>query len=118
MKNTSILRIIPIVLLMVGCATTTHQTAQQSNAQSAIKSAEELGAAQVPEAKLHLQLAREQLIQANLLLKDGREERATWVLARAEADANLAKILAREANLRADAQRALDQVRQLQLQSR
>jgi hypothetical protein len=62
-----------------------------------LRAARELGAASVPRAKLHLQLAQTQVTQARKLTEDGENERASLVLTRARADAELAVALVREA---------------------
>jgi len=84
-------------------------TQRMADAQSAERSARELGAQRQPKAELHLKLAQEQIAAASRLINDGDNERATFVLARAKADAELAVALAREENARAEAQRAVDQ---------
>ena len=84
-------------------------TQRMADAQSAERSAREVGAESQPKAELHLKLAQEQIAAANRLIADGDNERATFVLARAKADAELALALAREQNARTEAQRAVDQ---------
>ncbi len=67
----------------------------QSSA-AAIRAAEEVGADRVPEAQLHLQLAKEQSDRAKKMIDNGGDrDEAKLVLARAESDANLALALAR-----------------------
>ncbi|HEY1099619.1 MAG TPA: DUF4398 domain-containing protein [Myxococcota bacterium] len=84
--------------LVGGCATAQLSTDRVASSEAAIRSADELGAAQVPQAALHLKLAQEQLVQAKKLNDDGEHERADLVLARANADAELAVALVKEAN--------------------
>jgi len=60
---------------------------------SGIRAAEEAGAAKVPQASLHLQLAKEELELANGLAEKGKKEEASSMLLRAEADAELAVVL-------------------------
>ena len=90
---------------LVGCATVQIPPAQLEHSEASIRGAEELGAANVPAARLHLQLAKDQNQAARKLAAAG-EPRALLVLARAEADAELALGLAREAALRVDATQA------------
>lgn len=71
-----------------------------------IRAADELGAAKLPQAGLHLQLAKEQADAAAALAANKHPERAGFVWMRAEADADLALALAREATLRAERQAA------------
>jgi hypothetical protein len=80
----------------------------------AIRAAEEVGAPRVPDAALHLQLAREQSDHAKALIADGQTESATYLLMRAQADAELALAVVRESEGRAAAQAAVERVKQLQ----
>jgi hypothetical protein len=84
--------------------------------QASVRAAEEVGAREVPSASLHLQLAQEQVEQAKKLIHDDQNERARYVLMRAEADAELAVVEAREDSMRDQAKRAVDQVHKLQQQ--
>ncbi len=95
-----------------GCAATVGvPTANLASAQSAERSAVELGAAAQPKAQLHLQLAHEQIVQATAAMKDGDNERATSLLTRAQADAELAIALTRVQGATADAQTATVQAK-------
>ncbi|MBN1773247.1 MAG: DUF4398 domain-containing protein [Deltaproteobacteria bacterium] len=96
--------------IAVGCASTPLQT---ETATSGIRAASEVGAADVPQAALHLQLAREELARANRLSSEGEDERAVSMLARAEVDAELALALSREDAEKVQARAAMEQVRQL-----
>jgi len=84
-----------------------------ASSRSAIRAAEEMGADKVPAAALHLQLAREQSHQAEKLIKEKENLRASYVLMRAEADAELAIAMAREQPERTQAQEALERVQSL-----
>jgi hypothetical protein len=77
-----------------------------ADAQSAERSAAELGAAGQPKAQLHLQLAHEQIARATAAMKDGENERADGLLHRAQSDAELAIALTREQTAQTDAQKA------------
>ncbi len=96
-------------LSVLGCGATAVPTAKLATAQSAEQSASELGAASQPKAKLHLQLAHEQIAQATVAMKDGDNERATGLLLRAQADAELAIALTRDQSATSDAQKATGQ---------
>jgi hypothetical protein len=91
-------RLLTVTLALVGgiagCASA-PPTKHMEASTAAIRAAEEVGAARVPAATLHLQLAKEQAQHAQKLMKDGRNEEATFVLMRAEADADVAVALAR-----------------------
>jgi hypothetical protein len=92
----------------LGCGGAPRPEARIASSQGAIRGAEEAGAAGVPQAKLHLQLAQEQRQQALELVKDDNNHRADLLLARAEADAELAVALAREATAKAEAEKAAE----------
>jgi hypothetical protein len=84
-----------------------------ATAEAAARSARELGADHEPKAQLHLKLATEQIDQAKGLMKDGDNKRADLVLQRAGADAELSVMLAKENNARAEADKALEKVKNL-----
>ena len=100
-------------LLCAGCASYPAPTERMTTSQSAVRAAQEVGAQNNPQAALHLKLAQEQVEQARALMNDGENKRAEFVLLRAESDAELAVALARESSARADAQKALDDLKQL-----
>src|SRR5262245_46503794 len=106
--------LILILAAAAGCATAAVPADRMAASQASVRAAAEVGARDVPAAALHLQLAEEQVDQAKLLIKKDYNERARFVLMRAEADAELALALAREQSERAEAQRAIDKVRSLQ----
>ena len=95
----------------IGCASSPPLRTEAST--SGIRAAEEVGAAKVPQASLHLQLAKEELESAKRLAASDEKERAVSMLSRAEVDAELAVALSRESTERAEAQGAIDRVRQL-----
>lgn len=84
-------------------------TQRMADAESAERSAREVGADTQPLAKLQLKLAHEQIAKAKTLVASGENERADFVLIRARADAELALALARERNANVEKQRAIDQ---------
>ncbi len=110
----SILYAWPLLLLVAapGCATVRPLYTDSST--SAIRSAEEAGATNVPRAALHLQLAKEEMAAAVALNEKGEEEMAKSWLLRAEADAELAVALSVADSERAEAQTAVERVRKLQ----
>lgn len=75
-------------------------TQRLADAQSAERSARELGADRDPAAQLSLELAQKQISQAQKAMADGDNERAKALLLRAQADAELALAQAREKNAR------------------
>ncbi len=103
--GTSVMFIIAITL---GCASTPLQTDAST---SAIRAAEEVGAADVPKASLHLQLAKEELERAIDLASKDEKAMAESMLLRAEADAELAVLLSREDDEKKEALTAVERVR-------
>jgi len=87
-------------------ATFPPPTQRMADAQSAERSARELGANNEPAAKLSLKLAQEQISQAKNAMGDGENERADSLLIRARADAELAVAQARAKGARVDRQEA------------
>src|SRR5450830_496156 len=78
--------------IIAGCANVPLRTEAST---SGIRAAEEAGAAKVPQASLHLQLAKEELDLAKGLAAKGEKEQAASMLLRAEADVELAVVLSR-----------------------
>jgi hypothetical protein len=107
--------LIPIVTLF-GCAAAPVPAEKLASAESGIRAASEVGGEAVPQAALHLKLARDEVAQAKNLVQSGERERATMILARAEADAELSLALARESAARAEATAVLAQVQTMRQQ--
>ncbi len=83
-------------------------TQRMADAQSAERSARELGAYDEPKAQLSLKLAQEQIAQAKVAMNDGENKRADSLLIRAKADAELAVAQTRERGARLEGQEAVD----------
>ena len=66
-----------------------------------IAAAEERSAEDHPEAQLHMQLARDQMNEANKLKEDGKDKDANLLMMRAQADADYALALLRRADQQA-----------------
>jgi hypothetical protein len=96
--------------IAVGCASAPLKTEAST---SGIRAAEEVGAADVPQASLHLQLAKEELGRAKTLAANDQKEKADSMLMRAEVDAELAVALSREDAEKTEARAAVERVRQL-----
>jgi hypothetical protein len=94
-----------------GCATPPPLKTEAST--SGIRAAEEVGAAKVPQASLHLQLAKEELEQANALAKKDERAKAASMLLRAQADAELAVMLSHGDAERLEAEKAVAKAKQL-----
>ena len=99
-----------VVLGMTSCATVKLPSDLLQGSEASIRSAEEMGAASVPEARLHLEYAKDQTAKAKKMAADG-DDRAVLVLARGQADAELALGLARENAVHDDAQRAAEDLK-------
>ena len=96
--------------IVAGCANTPLRTEAST---SGIRAAEEAGATKVPQASLHLQLAKEELELARGLAAKGEKEDAVSMLSRAEADAELAVALSHGDAEKSEATAAVERVRQL-----
>jgi hypothetical protein len=99
---------------LAACGSSPPPTARYASASASVRAAHEVGAEKVPDAQLHLQMAEDQLNQAKRMIQDGDNDKASWILSRAQADADLAVGLAREAQERAAADQVAAQVRQAQ----
>jgi hypothetical protein len=77
-----------------------------ADAESATRSAKELGANNEPGAQLSMRLAEEQMGQAKKSMADGDNKHADSLLIRARADAELAIAEAREKGATVDLQKA------------
>ena len=98
---------------LAACGSYPAPNLQMATSMAAARSAEDLGATKNAQAALSLKLAQEELAEAKKLMTDGDNKRAEYVLMRANADAELAVMLAREAAMRAEATKAQDDVRTL-----
>ena len=101
------------LLALSGCAGAPAPDKHLSEANAAVRGASEAGAESLPQASLHLKLAKDQIVQAKNLMAEGYNEEARWVLERAEADAELAISQARAAEQQRRAQDVRDQVKEL-----
>ncbi len=94
------------VALVAGCAGAPPVPAQRfTDAEAEIKAAQEIGAENNPQGKLHLQNARDQLEAAKKLSKD-QPQVAVRKLDNAQGEAELAKSVTREQATRAEAEEA------------
>ena len=117
MLSTRLFLSLVVVGSVSGCATTAVPNERLTSSEAAIRGAEEVGAPQVPQAALHLQYAQEQVAQARVLIKNGDNERASFVLMRAQSAAELALALARENATKAEAQKAMEEAKALRQQA-
>src|SRR3954471_9555830 len=84
-----------------------------SPAQADVKGAEVGAASENPKAALHVKLAKDQIELAQKQISDGDNEEALRTLNRAQADAELALALAKEAKAQGEAAEASEQVGKL-----
>lgn len=101
-------------LLLASVAACMPKTPLHTEGESAaIRGAVESGAEEVPQAALHLQLAKESLTEAKRLHAAGSKAEAASMLLRAEADAELAVVLSKQDAEKTEAEAAVERVRAL-----
>lgn len=101
------------LLVSFACASRNGPPAATAEAKSAVSAAEAVGAQNEPRAALHLKLARDQTAQAEALARDGKDDEARRLIERAKVDAELALVLTRDANTKAQVAQARERVQQL-----
>lgn len=94
-----------------GCGARPLPAARVGSAEAAVRAARENGATRLPDAALHVRLAEDQITRARRLIDEGEHQRAEWLLVRAEADANVAAALVREAQQTTAAEEVAGKVR-------
>lgn len=99
-------------LLIAGCGSSPVVVDQESTT-SSIRAAEEVGASDISNASLYLQLAKEQLVKAQTFAANGEKEKAELMLLRATADGELAVALSRNDADKKEAIDAIERVKQL-----
>jgi hypothetical protein len=102
---------VPIGLSLACGASFPPPMQHMADAESAHRSALELGAAAQPAAQLHVKLAEEQMAKAKSLISDGDNKEADSLLIRSKADSELALALAREQAAAVEAQKAVDEAK-------
>ena len=102
-----------LVVVAAGCATTPPLPAERlAQAEAEVRAAQEIGAERIPQAKLHLQEARDTIASAKEVNKDDQDAAARRLeIARAQAE--LANALAREQIARAELEHARTQLQAL-----
>ncbi len=91
---------------LLACGGAPSPVDQLAASQAAVRAAEEAGGDKDPEALLYLKLARESLDKAKALMEAKDNEPAARLLKKAEADADLARGLARKLTAEAEAEEA------------
>lgn len=106
---TSFLVILPV---LGACgASMPPPTQRLADAESATRSARELGAHSVPAAALSLKLAQDQIAMAKKAMSEEENEKANSLLIRAKADAELAIAQSRERTANVEERDAVDDAR-------
>jgi hypothetical protein len=108
------LLVVAIANATAACGKSAIPADRLGRTEGAIQGAQAMGATQEPSAALHLRLANENLARAKKLISDGENDRARYVLMRAEADANLARSLVNEARAKYEADRAQREIQMMQ----
>ncbi len=85
-----------------------------TEAQSEVSAAEARGAQGVPQASLHLKMAKDAIVEAEQFMEEGKHKEAKAALERAQLDAKLAKSLATEDQIKEEAQEQIDRVKSLE----
>jgi hypothetical protein len=98
---------------IAGCASYPAPAEHLASAMAAVRGAQEVGVARIPQAELQLKLAQDEVAQAKALMADGNNERADYMTLRAYNDAALAMAIARVHIARANAEEAAKQADKL-----
>lgn len=88
-----------LALVLSGCATTDQQQIsprEYSQPRETVRAAQEIGAQEIPRARMFLTYAVDGINKANKAIQEGETYEARLALARAQADADLALTLAKE----------------------
>ena len=93
--------------IAAGCASTSRVDAPASE----IRAAGELGIAEVPEATVHMGLAREQMKLAEKMAANEEWDQAESMLKRAQADADLSRLLFQEEAEKSETMAAMERRR-------
>jgi hypothetical protein len=95
------------VVLASACASSPPPHDREAASAAAIRGASEVGAGEVPDAALYLQMARDEFEQGRALMRNGDNREAARILMRSQADGELSLAMARESKTRASAQQAI-----------
>jgi hypothetical protein len=103
-----------VSVLLAGCGSLPSPVSQLAASQGAVRAAEEAGADTVnPDAKLYLKLARENLAKGKEQMEAEDNERADRSLRKAEADADLARTIARRTTALSEVKEAREKLKKL-----
>jgi hypothetical protein len=107
MHNSTLFLLVALPVIGACGASFPPPTQRLADAQSAERSAREVGANDAPAAQLSLKLAQDQIALAQKAMSNGDNERADSLLIRAKMDGELALAQAREKTARLDHQEAV-----------
>ena len=114
MRN-SLAILVGIGLVGLGCgASFPPPTQKLADAESAHRSARELGADRKTDAQLNLKLAGDEIEAAKAQIKAGENRKAEFTLIRAKADAALALAIAREHDAKTETGKTIEKVNDAQ----
>ncbi len=99
---------------LAACSSNKPPNTELTAAQSAVSAAEARGAQEVPQASLHLKMAKDAIGEAEEFMKNKDYEKAKAALERAHIDAQLAKSLATEEQIKEEAQEQIERVKSLE----
>lgn len=105
-------------LTLIGCASRKPPTKELESASRSIGAAQEAGAEEHPQAKMHLDLARESLTAGERYIASRDMADARLMLRRARADAEMSISLARLGKTRVEATRIAAQAKELEQELR
>jgi outer membrane murein-binding lipoprotein Lpp len=111
-KMISLVVIFLFGLLITGCGSSPAVVNEESST-SSIRAAQEVGASDISNASLYLQLAKEELVKAQTFAENGDKEEAESMLLRATVDGELAVALSRSDADKKEATEAIEKVNQL-----
>lgn len=113
MRTIGTVTLLLLVSIAVGCGGAAPPMEAQMEAVASVRAAREVGAAEQPRAAYHLELAEAQVARADALVDAGRMDDAERMLLRAQADADLAIALTREAAVVAEAEEVRSRIREM-----
>lgn len=112
MKRYVLMALCAVMLAGSACASAQLPDDNYAPAQT-IAAAEERSVDDLPDAKLHLKLARDQMAQAEKLKADGKDEEAQMMMMKAQADADYALAMLRRKDQQAETAEVVERLEQL-----
>lgn len=98
---------------LAACKSLPSPVEQRASTEAMVRAAEEAGADRDPQAQLYLKLAREGLEKAKIAMENEENERADRILKKSEADAELARGLARQVNAEREAEEMREAIKKV-----